>query len=136
MAIYYKKGHPGFYDTDYPEAFALSGFDQGDMTEISKEDYDRFFSNEDGFYQDWSTGDPLLLPYVINFVLQAQQEKDRLISEANSATYPISLKLQMGRKLTQAESERVNAWMDYTDALDAIDLSLAPNISWPEAPNV
>ncbi|ENF8963578.1 tail fiber assembly protein, partial [Escherichia coli] len=44
------------------------------------------------------------------------------------------LKLQAGRKLTQAENTRLNAVLDYTDAVMATDTSTAPDVIWPVPP--
>ncbi|ELL8683005.1 tail fiber assembly protein, partial [Escherichia coli] len=46
----------------------------------------------------------------------------------------IQLKLQAGRKLTQAETTRLNAVLDYIDAVVATDTSTAPDVIWPELP--
>ena len=39
----------------------------------------------------------------------------------------------MGR-LKDEEKEQYNAWLDYLDALEAVDTSTAPDIVWPTAP--
>ncbi|EQA2058801.1 tail fiber assembly protein, partial [Escherichia coli] len=46
----------------------------------------------------------------------------------------IQLKLQAGRKLTQPENTRLNAVLDYIDAVTATDTSTAPDVIWPELP--
>ncbi len=46
----------------------------------------------------------------------------------------VQLKLQAGRKLTEAETNRLNAVLDYIDAVEATDTSTAPDISWPPHP--
>ncbi|EPR2150144.1 tail fiber assembly protein, partial [Escherichia coli] len=46
----------------------------------------------------------------------------------------IQLKLQAGRKLTQAETTRLNAVLDYIDALNAMDINMVPDINLPEIP--
>ena len=46
----------------------------------------------------------------------------------------IQLKLQAGRKLTQTENTRLNAVLDYIDAVMATDTSTVPDIYWPELP--
>ncbi|EMR6424198.1 tail fiber assembly protein, partial [Escherichia coli] len=38
------------------------------------------------------------------------------------------------RKLTQAETTRLNAVLDYIDAVTATDASTAPDINWPAPP--
>ena len=44
-------------------------------------------------------------------------------------------KAAMGR-LKDAEKVQYNAWLDYLDALEAIDTSSAPDINWPVPPEV
>ncbi|MCK3515877.1 tail fiber assembly protein, partial [Escherichia coli] len=46
----------------------------------------------------------------------------------------IQLKLRAGRKLTQAETTRLNAVLDYIDTVTATDTSTAPDVIWPELP--
>ncbi|EIF9524303.1 tail fiber assembly protein, partial [Escherichia coli] len=41
---------------------------------------------------------------------------------------------QARRKLTQAETTRLNAVLDYTDAVMATDTSTAPVVIWPVPP--
>ncbi len=45
----------------------------------------------------------------------------------------INLKLRAGRSLTPEETAKLNAVLDYIE-LNALDISTAPEISWPEAP--
>lgn len=65
----------------------------------------------------------------------ANVEKSRLIQEANdyisSKQWPG--KAVMGR-LSDAEKVQYNAWLDYLDALEAVDTSSAPDINWPVSP--
>ena len=67
-------------------------------------------------------------------LLTAKATQNELKSEANAATYPLSLKLLAGRKLTTNESCTLNAWIDYTDVLNSLDLSKYPDIAWPSKP--
>ncbi|WP_461212237.1 tail fiber assembly protein [Escherichia coli] len=64
----------------------------------------------------------------------AEAQRQSLIDAAMSSISLIQLKLQAGRKLTQAETTRLNAVLDYIDALDATDTSTAPDVVWPELP--
>ena len=54
-----------------------------------------------------------------------------LIDTAMASISLIQLKLQTGRKLTQTENTRLNAVLDYIDAVTATDTSTAPDINWP-----
>jgi uncharacterized protein YggL (DUF469 family) len=42
-------------------------------------------------------------------------------------------KAVLGR-LTEAEKEQYNLWLDYLGALEAVDTSSAPDINWPTPP--
>ena len=67
-------------------------------------------------------------------VADAEQKKQSLIDAAMVNISVIQLKLQAGRKLTQAETTRLNAVLDYIDAVEATDTSTAPDVIWPELP--
>lgn len=64
----------------------------------------------------------------------AEVQRQSLIDAAMTSISLIQLKLQAGRKLTQAETTRLNAVLDYIDAVTAIDTSTAPDIIWPVFP--
>lgn len=68
-------------------------------------------------------------------VSQAESEKTGRISEAN--TY-INNKQWPGKaaigRLKDEELAQYNLWLDYLDALEAVDTSTAPDITWPEQP--
>ncbi|EFH7244987.1 phage tail protein [Escherichia coli] len=67
-------------------------------------------------------------------VADAEQKKQSLINAAMVNISVIQLKLQAGRKLTQEETTRLNAVLDYIDAVAATDTSTAPDVIWPELP--
>lgn len=78
------------------------------------------------------------LPYVPtheDHVREAENMRQQLIDEANdfinSKQWPS--KLALGR-LSDADKAEYNLWLDYMDALDAIDTSTAPDIQWPAKP--
>ncbi|EFA9624881.1 tail fiber assembly protein [Escherichia coli] len=66
----------------------------------------------------------------------AEAQRQSLIDAAMASISLIQLKLQAGRKLTQAETIRLNAVLDYIDAVTATDTSTAPDVIWPELPEV
>lgn len=67
-------------------------------------------------------------------VADAEQKKQSLIDAAMANISVIQLKLQAGRNLTQAETTRLNAVLDYIDAVQETDTSAAPDIEWPLPP--
>ncbi|MDF8762232.1 tail fiber assembly protein, partial [Escherichia coli] len=64
----------------------------------------------------------------------AEAQRQSLIDAAMASISLLQLKLQAGRKLTQAETTRLNAVLDYIDAVIATDTSTAPDVIWPELP--
>lgn len=66
----------------------------------------------------------------------AEAQRQSLIDAAMASISLIQLKLQAGRNLTQAETDRLNAALDYIDAVTATDTSTAPDIEWPTPPAV
>ncbi|CZW83554.1 MULTISPECIES: tail fiber assembly protein [Enterobacter] len=68
-------------------------------------------------------------------VEQAENQKQSLINDANnyidSNQWPS--KLALGR-LSDEDKQSFNEWLDYMDALEAVDTSTAPDITWPEIP--
>ena len=64
----------------------------------------------------------------------AEAQCQSLIDTAMASISLIQLKLQAGRKLTQTENTRLNAVLDYIDAVTATDTSTAPDVIWPELP--
>ncbi|HCO2561507.1 TPA: tail fiber assembly protein [Escherichia coli] len=64
----------------------------------------------------------------------AEAQRQSLIDAAMASISLIQLKLQAGRKLMQAETTRLNAVLDYIDAVAATDTSTAPDVIWPELP--
>ncbi|EIQ2089380.1 tail fiber assembly protein [Escherichia coli] len=67
-------------------------------------------------------------------VKAAEVQRQSLIDTAMASISLIQLKLQAGRKLTQTETIRLNAVLDYIDAVTATDTSTAPDVIWPELP--
>ncbi|EEV6127720.1 tail fiber assembly protein [Escherichia coli] len=64
----------------------------------------------------------------------AEAQRQSLIDAAMASVSLIQLKLRAGRNLTQADSVRLNAALDYIDAVEATDTSTAPDVIWPELP--
>ena len=64
----------------------------------------------------------------------AEAQRQSPIDTAMASISLIQLKLQAGRNSTQAETARLNAALDYIDAVTATDTSTAPDVIWPELP--
>ncbi|MBJ9021168.1 tail fiber assembly protein, partial [Citrobacter farmeri] len=64
-------------------------------------------------------------------IAEAELQRQQLISAAMQSISVIQLKLQAGRALSDAEKNKLNATLDYIDAVTATDTATAPDISWP-----
>ncbi|HCU0243620.1 TPA: tail fiber assembly protein [Morganella morganii] len=63
----------------------------------------------------------------------AEAQKQFLITEVHEETRILQTKLALNR-IKPDELERLNAWLDYLDELEAVDVSTAPDIIWPVKP--
>ena len=64
----------------------------------------------------------------------AASEKAARVSEANGITQAWQTQLLLDI-ITDADKATLTAWMKYVQAVQATDVSGAPNISWPEKPS-
>ncbi|MGL5005808.1 MAG: tail fiber assembly protein [Plesiomonas sp.] len=68
------------------------------------------------------------------YIELAEIKKSRLIQYAMSAISFLQTKLQLNR-ITDDEKNQLNLWIDYIDAINAVDTSTAPDIKWPTPPD-
>ncbi|HCR4155456.1 TPA: tail fiber assembly protein, partial [Morganella morganii] len=66
---------------------------------------------------------------------KAEYDKQALITEVQAETQLLQTKLALGR-ISDNEKARLNAWLDYLEELEAVDVSTAPDIIWPVKPVV
>ncbi|MDU1575439.1 MAG: tail fiber assembly protein [Pantoea sp.] len=135
MKIFYSLKGQGFYPEEMFDLYKDAGSLPDDLVEISQKDYDAFFNPPEGYGAVFDDKGPRVekLPEVDSASI-AENERQLRLAEIGPATSTLQTKLLMGRKLTNAETSRLNAWMDYSDALNGLDLSSAPHITWPEKP--
>ncbi|MGJ7325594.1 tail fiber assembly protein [Morganella morganii] len=68
-------------------------------------------------------------------IAKAEYDKQALITEVQAETQLLQTKLALGR-ISDNEKARLNAWLDYLDELEAVDVFTAPDIIWPVKPVV
>jgi hypothetical protein len=66
-------------------------------------------------------------------VAEAARHKAELISQANSTTQAWQTQLSLGI-ITDADKATLTVWMKYIQMVQAVDVSAAPDISWPQMP--
>jgi hypothetical protein len=130
-----------FYPMDMKEDYVEAGSWPDDGKEVSEECFLEFTSvahadkyrvaGEDGL-PAWEAVPASTKEQLIAI---ADAEKMRLIGQANAS---INIKQWPGKaaigRLKGDELAQYNLWLDYLDALDAIDTSKAPDITWPTPP--
>ncbi|HCD1110735.1 tail fiber assembly protein [Morganella morganii] len=111
-----------YYKTKNNEIYALEDNDSAKewikekVTEITKEEADNITNPR---------------PTKEQLIAKAEYDKQALITEVQAETQLLQTKLALGR-ITPDEKARLNAWLDYLDELEAVDVSTAPDIIWPK----
>ncbi|HBL7129504.1 tail fiber assembly protein [Enterobacter asburiae] len=134
MKIYYSPSLNGFLLEKTAEDY------QGhDLIEITESVYDEFMAGSTTKKMVPGANGPAWAdippPTHDELVAAAEAEKQQRIDLANEymngKQWPG--KAAIGR-LKGDELAQYNLWLDYLDALEAIDTSTAPDITWPEQP--
>ncbi|WP_312759583.1 tail fiber assembly protein [Pantoea brenneri] len=135
MKIYYSLNSQGFYPEEMFDDYKAAGSLPDDLNEISQKKYEAFFNPPEGYGAVFDEKGPRItkLPGIDHIAVAENQRQIRL-AEIGPATSTLQTKLLMGRKLTAEESSKLNSWMDYSDQLNELDISGAPEISWPDKP--
>ena len=142
MKSVYSPSEHVIYNVAFYADYQLAGPWPADGIEISDEDAANFNGKNEptGKMLDLQNGTlcwvdrpaPALTPEEL--IAQAEQQRQALIDEAMQSISILQLKLQAGRKLTTGETTKLNATLDYIDAMIAVNTSTAPAIAWPAAP--
>lgn len=144
MKSVYSPSEHVIYNAAFYDDYKLAGTWPADGIEVSDEDAITFNgSNEPtGKMLDYQNGTlcwvdrPAPEMTKEQLIAIAEGKRESLIDQAMQSISVIQLKLQAGRKLTTAETEKLNNTLDYIDAVTAIDTATAPDINWPERPAV
>ncbi|HDX3194916.1 TPA: tail fiber assembly protein [Escherichia coli] len=144
MKSVYSPSEHVIYNADFYEDYKLAGTWPDDGIEVSDEDAVTFNGSNEPSGKMVSMADGVLCwvdrpaPELTKeqFIAIAEGKRESLIDQAMQSISVIQLKLQAGRKLTTAETEKLNNTLDYIDAVTAIDTATAPDINWPERPAV
>lgn len=127
----------GFWPLDernlYPDTFPDTGVE---VDEATKERYTGAAPEGKRLGAD-KKGNPAWLdippPPKEQLIKQAEAQKQYLIAEVHTETEMLRTKLALGR-IKEDEKALLNAWLDYLDELEAVDVSIAPDIIWPVKP--
>ncbi|EPF15291.1 Caudovirales tail fibre assembly protein [Cedecea davisae] len=141
MIYVYSKSQNAFYPVSLQESYELAGGWPADGVNISSGDFEKYtapppegkcrVAGKDGL-PEWKEIPPPGKEVLINLALNEIKYKvDCVNIYINSKQWPG--KAAIGR-LNSHELVQYNLWLDYLDALEAVDVSNAPDINWPDKP--
>ncbi|EPK8200429.1 tail fiber assembly protein [Morganella morganii] len=140
MQAYYSPGKNGFVLEMQKAAFLENNDD--DLIKVGDAVYQEFTAGKAGMIMTPDPGKkqpmkwvPIPPPTKDQLIEQAETQKQYLIAEVNAETQLLQTKLALGR-IKDNEKALLNAWLDYLDELEAVDVSTAPDIIWPVKPEV
>jgi hypothetical protein len=135
--IYYSAGRQGFYfESDKAACVAGAGWPE-DASAISERWYQYLIENQakGSSIVPNEYGQPVLQAVKIDYPAIARAQKELLISNALQSASVIQLKLQAGRVLSDAETEKLNVVLDYIDIVEKIKTeTVAGQVDWPPVP--
>lgn len=140
MNIYhYSPKDNAFYPLAMKEDYEKTGTWPDDGIEVDEEIYMEFTYPPEGKMRvPGDDGYPMLVnippPTEDELIAAATVKKSALLATVAPAIAVWQTKLMMGRKLNAAETAALSAWLDYSDAMEAVDPQTAPDIDWPEQP--
>jgi hypothetical protein len=103
------------------------------VSEISKTGVPETFFDEE---TRWVFDGKKIFPFAYTaeqLLQQAEDQRDRLISDAKEKIIVPQTKLALGRTLSEVQLAQLNAWLDYIDELEALSITGEPVI-WPQIP--
>lgn len=127
-----------FIPASFIAEYEKSGWDFSDAIDVDHDVYLEFINppagkvrvaGKDGL-PAWEDIPP---PTKEQLIEQAEAKKQSLIAEVNTETEMLRAKLALGR-IKDDEKALLTAWLDYLDELEAVDVSTAPDITWPVKP--
>lgn len=130
-----------FFLAEFMQRYENAGTLPDDAVPVSDETYAEYSGvpPQDKVRGADDDGNPVWLdippPSAEDLLSEAENSRRLLIDEALSfiSDKQWQGKAAMGR-LKDGEREQYNAWLDYLDALDAVDISAVPDVNWPSSP--
>lgn len=107
-----------------------------DIVEISADLYNALMAGQqDGgkVIESDTDGYPILVSPEVDYILQAQNLRKQLLVTADNVTADWRVELMLG-DISHEYKEKLSAWMAYKREVKAVDISTAPDITWPRQP--
>jgi len=139
MRYFFSSATNAFYPYELKSSYVESKSWPDDAIEVSADIAEQFMGeppeghmragDSDGM-PCWTPVPPLSTDELISI---AEHTRSGKLAVAMQTISIWQTKLQLGR-ITDDEKRQLNTWLDYIDAVNAVDTSLAPNIQWPTPP--
>ncbi len=143
MKWYFSNNEGGFYPEDTLSYCDSIGGLPDDLEEVTQKEHGDFTGlNPDGkipFYNKstkkmiWIDA-PAIEHTQEQLITLTNQKKSSLMSEANKTIAPLQDAVDLAIA-TEEETTQLIAWKNYRVLLNRVDISLAPDIDWPLAPD-
>lgn len=139
MNIFFSGSNLSFYDGDMKDDYVTAGTWPDDAVEMTDKERGAYWMQPapEGKKLGCKKGRPAWVdvPPLTHeqHVTIAESQKQVLIAEVNTETEILRAKLALGR-IKDDEKVLLNAWLDYLDELETVDVSTAPDITWPVKP--
>ena len=130
--IYFSKSSNGFF------LDSINDNMPADIVEISADLYNALMAGQQNggkVIESDDDGYPILVSPEVNHIAQAENQRAQLLATADDVTADWRVELMLG-DISSTDKEKLSAWMDYKKEVKAVDTSTAPEISWPELPEV
>lgn len=136
--IFYSAKFNGFFDEWLKKEYELQGVLPGDLVEVSESLRAEFLLGKMGYFmQAGNNGLPMWAPEnELSHQQQieaTEQQKAALLAEAQATISLWQTELQLDI-ITDDDKTSLITWMKYIQALNAVDVSTAPDIEWPVKP--
>jgi hypothetical protein len=140
MTNYFSASTNGFYSSENQALFEEAGTWPVDAVAVTDEKYTELFDGQTSgkVITADKKGKPVLtdppLPTTGELLTNAENQREALMAKANAAVTPLQDAVDIG-EVTERELASLTAWKKYRVALNRLDLSTAPEITWPEVPD-
>lgn len=137
----YSAKNNAFFPADENKEYTDAGWILDDLVDVSDEVFSEFTQdrNSEGLMRGSDKkGYPKWIPVTPKtkeqLIADAEAKKQYLIAEVHTETEMLRTKLVL-KRIKPDEEALLNAWLDYLEKLEAVDVSTASDITWPKFPN-
>ncbi len=139
MNYLYSPSAGGFFPLSDKEIFIAANLWPSDGIEITESDHDALFPVPNDKTIGLNNGKPAWIdlppPNNAQRIEQAELYRQLLLKQADDITADWRTELLLG-EISDVDREKLSAWMAYKREVKAVDISTAPDISWPLQPAV